>query len=67
MILVVILNWVMNLKFSGFDVTAALVQTDANIINGTDPVAGVSDDDDETEAYVGIHRSFDIMKWGSGS
>ena len=49
-------------EVGGFDVTAAVVHSDANILNGSPP-----DDDDETEAYVGIHRSFDIMKWGSGS
>ncbi len=46
-------------EVAGFDVTAAIVSTDANIINSG------GDDDDETEAYIGIHRTFDIMKWGS--
>jgi len=46
-------------EVAGFDVTAAIVHTDDADILG--------DDGDETEAYVGIHRSFDIMSWGSGS
>lgn len=49
-------------EVGGFDVTAALVHSDANIIN-----SGPPDDDDETQAYVGIHHTFDIMKWGSSS
>lgn len=49
-------------EVAGFDVTAAVVHTDLD----DDPSGLVSDSDgDETEAYVGIHRSFDIMKWGS--
>jgi len=51
-------------EVAGFDVTAAVVFTDID----DDPVGNVSDDDgDETSAYVGISRSFDIAKWGSGS
>ena len=50
------------LEVAGFDVTAAIVHSDANLLN-----SGGDDDDDETEAYVGIHRTFDIMSWGSGS
>ena len=46
----------------GLDFTAAVVHTDANILN-----SGGDDDDDETQAYVGISKSFDIMKWGNGS
>lgn len=46
-------------EVAGFDMTAAIVHTDeANILG---------DDGDETEAYVSIHRSFDIMSWGSGN
>ncbi len=45
-------------EVAGFDMTAAIVHTEDAEILGTD-------DDDETEAYVGIHRSFDIMSWGS--
>ena len=53
-------------EVAGFDVTAAIVHTDLD----DDPAGLVSDgsstsDGDETEAYVGIHRSFDIMSWGS--
>ena len=53
-------------EVAGFDVTAAIVHTDLD----EDPAGLVSDgsstsDGDETEAYVGIHRSFDIMSWGS--
>ncbi|MFK7814885.1 MAG: TorF family putative porin [Gammaproteobacteria bacterium] len=44
-------------EVAGFDMTAAIVHTDDADILG--------DDGDETEAYVGIHRSFDIMSWGS--
>jgi len=53
-------------EVAGFDVTAAVVFTDLD----DDPAGLTSDgggDGDETSAYVGIHRSFDIMKWGSGS
>ena len=50
------------LEVAGFDVTAAIVHSDANILN-----SGIDDDDDETEAYVSIHHSFDIMKWGGES
>jgi uncharacterized protein (TIGR02001 family) len=55
-------------EVAGFDVTAAVVHTDL----GDNPAGlvsdnGTNDDGDETQAYVGIHRSFDIMKWGSGS
>ena len=55
-------------EVAGFDVTAALVHTDLD----RDPAGLISDggstsDGDETQAYVGIHRSFDIMNWGSGS
>lgn len=54
-------------EVAGFDVTAAVVHTDLD----DDPADLTSDgsagDGDETSAYVGIHRSFDIMKWGSGS
>lgn len=51
-------------EVAGFDVTAAVVHTDLD-----DDPAGLTngDDGDETSAYVGIHRSFDILKWGSGS
>ncbi len=52
-------------EVAGFDVTGALVHTDL----GDDPADLTSDgstgDGDETSAYVGIHRSFDIMNWGS--
>ena len=37
--------------------TAAIVHTDDADILG--------DDGDETEAYVSIHRSFDLMSWGN--
>ncbi|QMU61848.1 MAG: hypothetical protein GKR92_09135 [Gammaproteobacteria bacterium] len=63
-------------ELAGFDVTAAVMHTDLD----KDPAGLTSDcgsvvsadcdglgDGDETSAYVGIHRSFDIMKWGSGS
>ena len=49
---------------AGFDVTAAIVHTDADILDGA---ATSGDDEDESQAYVGIHRTFDIMSWGSGS
>ncbi len=51
-------------EVAGFDMTAAVVYTDADILDGAATSGG---DEDETQAYVGIHRSFDIMKWGSGS
>ena len=45
----------------GFEVTAALVYTDLDM----DPGELLnSEDGDETEFYVGIHRGFDIKKWG---
>ncbi len=48
-------------EVAGFDVTAAIVHTDYD----NDPLGLAPDgDDDETQPYVGIHRSFDIMKWG---
>jgi len=55
-------------EVAGFDVTAAIAFTDLD----DDPAGLTSDggnpgDGDETSAYVSIHRSFDIMKWGSGS
>ncbi len=63
-------------EVAGFDVTGALVHTDLD----NDPAGLTSDcgsivsascdglgDGDETSAYVGVHRSFDIMKWGNGS
>lgn len=57
-------------EVAGFDLTAAVVYTDL----GDDPAGLTSDggnlstppgDGNETSAYVGVHRSFDIMKWGS--
>ena len=43
-----------SLDVSGFEVTAAIVHTDADILQN-------EDDDDETEAYISIHHSFDLM------
>ena len=43
-----------SLDVSGFEVTAAIVHTDAEILQN-------EDDDDETEAYISIHHSFDLM------
>ena len=49
-------------EVAGFDVTAAIVQTDADILNGAGTSGG---DEDETQPYVSIHRSFDILSWGN--
>ncbi len=43
-----------SLEVSGFEVTAAVVHTDADILQD-------EEDDDETEAYISIHHSFDLM------
>lgn len=59
-------------EVGGFELTGAVVHTDLD----DDPAGLTSDggklstppgDGDETSAYVSIHRSFDIMKWGSSS
>ena len=61
----ILLNLGYGFEVAGFDVTAAVVHSDL----GDDPADLTSDgsagDGDETSAYVGIHRSFDIMSWGS--
>jgi len=46
-------------EIAGFDMSAALVHTDDADILG--------DDGEETEFIVSIHRSFDILSWGSGN
>ena len=53
-------------EVAGFDLTAAIVHTDLD----DDPQGNTGDastpsDGDETSGYVSIHRSFDIMSWGS--
>ena len=45
-----------SLEVSGFEVTAAIVHTDADVLQ----LQG-EDDDDETEAYISIHHGFDLM------
>ena len=40
-------------EVSGFEVTAAVVRTDADILE--------ADDGDETEAYISIHHSLDLL------
>ena len=45
-----------SLEVSGFEVTAAVVRTDADVLQ----IQG-AEDDDETEAYISIHHSFDLM------
>ncbi len=59
-------------EVGGFELTGAVVHTDLD----DDPAGLTSDggklstppgDGDETSVYVSIHRSFDIMKWGSGT
>ncbi len=54
-------------EVGGFEITGAILHTDLD----DDPQVLLSDggsisDNDETTAYVSIHTSFDIMKWGSG-
>ena len=56
-------------EVAGFDMTAAIVHSDADILQGNGTSSGCcntdANDEDETQAYVSIHRSFDIMSWGN--